>query len=134
MIPFPADQIHDEETALDWWEYDFAGCCDSLEMRVAAALARSIVGSLRHIRSTSLEAKLTVTQAATESGYSTRQIRRWLKAGKLENVGSDTAPRVRRGDVMNHKKPTLPRHSPIRIMETAQDIARSVATRRSGDG
>ncbi len=134
MIPFPADQIHDEETALDWWEYNFAGSCDSLEMHVAAALVRSIVGSLRRIRGAWLETRLTVTQASAETGYSTRQIRRWLKTGKIENVGSATAPRVRRGDVINHKKPTLPPHSPIRIMGTAQDIARSVATLRSGDG
>ena len=128
MIPFPAEEIHDEDAALDWWENQFARSCESLGGQVnAAALARSLVTSIRDIRSASLDARLTVTEAARETGYSARQIRRWLKDGKIQNLGTDTAPRVRRGDVISHKKCSLPRRSPNRIMETAQDIARSVA-------
>lgn len=135
MIPFPADCIHDEDAALDWWENECAAWCDSLEGHVsAAALIRCIVSSLRRIRSDSQNAKLTVTQAARETGYSTKQIRRWLTDGKITNVGEDGAPRIRRGDILKHKKPTLPTRSPMGIMTTAQDIARSVATRRSSDG
>ncbi|HET9636350.1 MAG TPA: helix-turn-helix domain-containing protein [Gemmatimonadaceae bacterium] len=135
MIPFPADRIHDEDAALDWWENECASWCDALEGHVsAAALIRSIVSSLRRIRSESQNAKLSVTQAARETGYSTKQIRRWLKEGKIKDVGEERAPRIRRGDILKHKKPTLPAHAPIRIMAAAQDIARSVATRRSSDG
>jgi hypothetical protein len=128
MLPFPADQIHDEDMALDWWENDFAHFCESLGVQLdGAALARKFVASIRNIRSASLDALLTVTQAARETGYSSRQVSRWLKDGKVQNLGTDTGPRVRRGDVISHKKCSLPRRSPIRIMETAQDIARSVA-------
>ena len=135
MIPFPADRIHDEDVALDWWENECAPWCDTLEGHVsAAALIRSIVSSLRRVRADSQNAKLTVTQAASETGYSTKQIRRWLKEGKITDVSGDGAPRIRRGDILKHKKPTLPAHAPIRIMASAQDIARSVATRRSSDG
>src|SRR5438045_4584127 len=124
MIPFPADRIHDEDTALDWWENECASWCDSLEGHVSAgALIRSIVSSLRSIRSESQSAKLTVTQAARETGYSTKQIRRWLKQGKITDVGEAGVPRIRRGEILGHKKPTLPVPSPIRIMASAQDIA-----------
>jgi hypothetical protein len=132
MLPFPADQINDEDVALEWWDNEFATCCESLGgLLDGAALVRSVVASIRNIRRASLGELLTVTQAATETGYSTRQIRRWLRDRKVPNLGTDTAPRVRRGDVMSHRKPALPRPAPIRIMETAQDIARSVANSKS---
>jgi len=135
MIQFPGDEIHDEDAALDWWENEFARSCESLGCQVdAAALIRRLVASIRDIRSGSLDELLTVTQAARETGYSARQIRRWLKDGKIQNLGTDTAPRVRRGDVISHKKCSLPLRSPIRIMETAQDIARSVANSKSRNG
>jgi hypothetical protein len=128
MIPFPADRISDEDAALDWWENEFAPSCEALSGQVdGAALVRRLVTSLRDIRGASLDARLTVTEAARETGYSARQIRRWLKDGKIQNLGTDAAPRVRRGDVITHKKCSLPRRSPIHIMDTAQDIARSVA-------
>jgi hypothetical protein len=128
MLRFPTDQIHDEETALDWWENEFVPFCESLGGHFdSALLVRMFVASIREIRSTSLDKLLTITQAARETGYSARQVRRWLKDGKILNLGSDASPRVRRGDVISHKKTSLPRRSPIRIMDTAQDIARSVA-------
>jgi hypothetical protein len=132
MLPFPADQINDEDVALEWWDNEFATCCESLGgLLDGAALVRSVVTSIRNIRRASLGELLTVAQAATETGYSTRQIRRWLRDRKVPNLGTETAPRVRRGDVMSHRKPALPRPAPIRIMETAQDIARSVANSKS---
>jgi hypothetical protein len=128
MLRFPSDQIHDEATALDWWENEFAPLCESLGGRFdSALLVRMFVASIRDIRRASLDELLTVTQAGRETGYSARQLRRWLKVGKIPNRGTDTSPRVRRGDVSRHKKCSLPRRSPIRIMGTAQDIARSVA-------
>jgi AraC-like DNA-binding protein len=128
MLRFPADQIHDEDTALDWWENEFAPFCESLGGHFdSALLVRMFVASIRDIRRTSLDELLTVAEVARETGYSARQVSRWLKDGKIPNLGSDTAPRVRRADVISHKKCSLPRRSPIRIMDTAQDIARSVA-------
>ena len=136
MIPFPLDQIQDEDAALDWWENDFACACDSMGVQVnAAALARKLVASIREIRTASHNYRLSLKAAALESGFSTKQISRWLKDGKIENVGTVTAPRVRRGDVINRRVSALPPRVPIRIMESAQDIARSVANSdRSGDG
>jgi transposase-like protein len=135
MIPFPADEIHDEDSALAWWDQEFADCCESLSGHVdGAALVRIVVGSIRDIRSASLNARLTVSEAARETGYCARQVRRWLKDGKILNLGTDTAPRVRRGDLISHKKCSLPLRSQIRIMETAQDIARSVANSKSRNG
>ncbi len=126
MLPFPADQIHDEDAALDWWENEFAHTCESLGGQLdGAALVRALVASIRTIRSESLEARLTLTEAARETGYSTRQVRRWIKEGKIPNRGTDTSPRVRRGDAISHKKTSLPRRSPIRIMDTAQSVANS---------
>jgi len=128
MLPFPADQIHDVDAALDWWENDFAHTCKSLGGQVdGAALVRALVVSIRTIRSESLEARLTLTEAARETGYSIRQVSRWIKERRVPNRGTDTSPRIRRGDVISHKKTSLPHRSPIRIMDTAQDIARSVA-------
>lgn len=128
MLRFPADQIHDEEAALDWWENEFAPFCESLRGHFdSALLVRMFAASIRDIRRVSLDELITVTEAARETGYSARQVRRWLKEGKIPQRGTDTAPRVRRGDVTSHKKTSLPRRSPIRIMDTAQDIARSVA-------
>lgn len=128
MLRFPADQIHDEDAALDWWENEFAPFCESLRGHFdSALLVRMMVASIREIRSASLEELITIIEAARETGYSARQIRRWLKDGKISNLGTDASPRVRRKDVINHKKTSLPRRSPIRIMDTAQDIARSVA-------
>lgn len=138
MIPFPTNEIHDEDAALDWWEERFAASCEALGVQVnAAALVRNLVASLREIRSAALDASITLTQAAHETGYSTKQISRWVKAGKIENLGSTQCPRVRRRDVMQHKKAALlPERSTVHILNTAQDIARSVANQkpRRGDG
>jgi hypothetical protein len=128
MIPFPTNQIHDEDSALDWWEKKFAPSCETLGVQVnAGALVRSLVASLREIRGASLDAHITLTTAAHETGYSTKQVSRWVKAGKLENVGTPRLPRVRRGDAMQHKKTsTLPQRPAATIVASAQDIARSV--------
>lgn len=99
MLPFPTDQIHDEDAALDWWENEFAPFCESLRGQFdSALLVRMVVASIRDIRDASLDKLLTVTEAARETGYSARQVRRWLKEGKILNLGTDTSPRVRRGD------------------------------------
>ena len=47
---------------------------------------------------------LTVTQAASESGYSERRLRELLAAGKLPNAGKPGASRIRRADVPRKPK------------------------------
>ncbi len=128
MFQFPRDEITDEDAALDWWEQTFAASCSELGVQAdAAALVRSVVSSLREIRQASLERTLSLTEAAQETGYSPKQVSRWLKSGQIENAGSKVAPRVRRRDLLHRRKRPLPRPSPVRIVESAQDIARSVA-------
>lgn len=118
MIPFPTEAIHDEDAALDWWEHKFAASCEAIGVQVnAAALVRSLVGSLREIRDASDSAPLSLTDAAAEVGYSAKQVGRWVKAGKIENVGSTGSPKVRRGDLRNRKKTLLPDRAPVRIVD-----------------
>ena len=134
---FPRDEITDEDVALDWWEQAFAASCAELGVHAdAAALVRCVVSSLREIRQASLDRTLSLSEAARETGYSSKQVSRWLKSGQIENAGSKVAPRVRRRDLLHRRKHPLPRPSPVRIVESAQDIARSVANshRRVDDG
>lgn len=42
---------------------------------------------------------LTVAEASEETGYSESHLRALLSDGKLENVGREGAPRMRRGDL-----------------------------------
>ncbi len=92
---FPKDEITDEDAALDWWEQTFAVSCAELGVQAdAAALVRSVVSSLREIRQASLERTLSLREAAQETGYSPKQVGRWLKSGQIENAGSIVAPRV----------------------------------------
>jgi hypothetical protein len=136
MIPFPRNEIHDEDAALAWWADQFASACERLNVQCnAASLTREFVASLREIREASLDAALSLTEAADETGYSAKQVSRWLKAGQIENAGTPTAPRVRRRDIVGRKKSLLPSRPGIAILASAQDIARSVAhSNRSSDG
>lgn len=108
MIPFPADQIHDEDSALDWWENEFAPCCASLGGQVdGALLVRELVGSLRIIRRAALDAPLTLTEAAKRTDLSRDHIGRLVREGKIPNVGERYAPRVRYRDLVTRIKPKL---------------------------
>jgi hypothetical protein len=137
MLPLPRREITSEDEALDWWENDVATFFDSVGSQVcASALVRTIVDDLRTIRKAYFDATLSLTEAADETGYSTKQVGRWVRDGKVANVGTLARPRVKRADIMSHKKAlALPRRPDLRISGTAQDIARSVAnSNRSGDG
>jgi uncharacterized protein YifN (PemK superfamily) len=129
VIPFPTNEIHDEDAALDWWEHEFAESCESIGAQVnAAALTHVLVASIRQIRDAASDTHLSLTEAAAETGFSAKQISRWVKTGKIANVGRPNAPRVRRRDIQSHKKAAiLPAPNPLGIVETAQDIARCVA-------
>jgi hypothetical protein len=134
---FPRDEITDEDAALDWWEQTFAASCAEIGVHAdAAALVRNVVSSLREIRQASLDRTLSLIEAARETGYSPKQVGRWVRSGQIENAGTRIAPRVRRRDLLHRRKRPLPRSSPVHIVESAQDIARSVANshRRVDDG
>jgi hypothetical protein len=108
MIPFPADEIHDIDAALDWWDDVFAPSCESLHDRVdAAPLAREIVSSIRAIRETSLHEPLSLAEAGRRYGYSADYIGRLVREGKVPNVGRKNAPRVRARDLLAVRKPKL---------------------------
>jgi hypothetical protein len=137
MFQFPRDQITDEDAALNWWEQTFAASCAELGVHAdAAALVRRVVSSIREIRRASLDRTVSLTEAAQETGYSPKQVGRWVRSGQIENAGTKIAPRVRRRDLLHRRKHPLPSPSPIRIVESAQDIARSVAnsTKERRDG
>ena len=137
MFQFPRDEITDEDAALDWWEQKFAASCADLGVHAdAAALVRTIVTSIREIRQGSLDQTLSLREAAEETGYSPKQVGRWIRSGQVDNAGTTFAPRVRRRDLLHRRKRPLPQPSPVRIVDSAQDIARSVANsnRRVDDG
>ncbi len=97
MIPFPKDTIHEEDAALNWWVDTFAPACEALAAQVsAAALAREIVASLRDIRRDAVDATLTLTEAARQSGYSRDHLGREVRAGRIPNAGRPNAPRIDR--------------------------------------
>jgi hypothetical protein len=129
MIPFPADEIHDEESALGWWQDVFAPSCESLHGQVdAAALAREIVSSIRAIRETSLNEGLTLAEASRRYGYSADHIGRLVREGKVPNIGRKNAPRVRPRDLMTLRKPQLDTRASKRYDPVAD--ARSLRSRR----
>jgi len=137
MFPFPRDEITDEDAALDWWDQTFAASCAELGVHAdAAALVRNIVSSLREIREAALDRTLSLTEAAQETGYSPKQVGRWVRSGQIENAGTRISPRVRRRDLLHRRKHALPSPSSVHIVESAQDIARSVAnsTKERRDG
>jgi hypothetical protein len=108
MIPFPTDEIHDEDAALDWWRDVFARSCESLRSQVdAAALVREVVASIRSIREASLNELLSLTEAAERTGHTADHIGRLVREGKVPNAGRKNAPRVRIRDLVSHRKPKL---------------------------
>jgi hypothetical protein len=127
MLPFPRPDISDEDAVLGYWEAAAEWYASMHATVDGAALTRHIIADLRAIRQTTLEATLSLTEAAGETGYSTKQVSRWVRDGKIANVGTPARPRVKRADILSHKKPQpLPSRPEMRIVGTAQDIARAV--------
>ena len=130
MIPFPADEIHDEDSALDWWGDVFARSCESLRSQVdAAALIREVVASIRSIREASLNELVSLTEAAERTGHSPDHIGRLVREGKVPNAGRKNAPRVRVRDLLTHLKPKLLAPFPSTTYDPGTD-ARSLRVRR----
>lgn len=128
MIPFPKNQIHDEDMALDWWEGQFVRGCEAMNVQCnAASLVRELVASLRAIRDASLNTPVSLIDAAARSGYSAGYIGKLVRDGAIPNAGRLNAPKI------------LPRHVPKKAaqnlrtdsMDTILDrkrIALAVAT------
>jgi hypothetical protein len=66
---------------------------------------------------------LTIGQAALESGYSTEQLRRLIRQGRLPNAGRSGSPRLRRAD--------LPRRTQSRIVGRNAALYDAAADARS---
>jgi hypothetical protein len=99
MISLPA-AIKDEDAALDWWDTEFAGRCEELDVHVSAsALVRAIVSSLRQLRSDAVENSVSLSEAARRSGYSSEHLGRLIRAGKVFNAGRKGSPRIRLRDI-----------------------------------
>jgi hypothetical protein len=108
MINFPTDEIHDEDSALDWWGDVFAHSCESLRIQVdAAALVREVVSSIRAIREAPLNELLSLSEAAERTGHTPDHIGRLVREGKVPNAGRKNAPRVRVRDLVTHLKPKV---------------------------
>jgi hypothetical protein len=129
MIPFPADSIHDEDQALDWWENVFAECGATLGCLVEAdRLAKAIVGSIKAIRGAAMHELLTLSEAGKRTGRTPDHIGRLVRLGQIPNAGRKNAPRVRYADLINAVKPKLAR-SKTNGYDPASD-ARSLRVRR----
>lgn len=80
---------------------------------------------------TSLDAPITLDEAARRSGYSKSHLRRLMDSGKVPNIGEKGAPRVRLGDL-----PYRPRRMVVDAgikMKTAQIPAKRGVRRISLD-
>jgi hypothetical protein len=125
VFQFPADTITDEDTALTWWEQEFAPACEAIGAQVNGALiVRQIIGSLRHVREAALDEVLSLTEAAERTGYSADHIGRLVRQGKVPNAGRKHAPKVRLSDLTVVLKPKLARKS-LRMYDALSD-ARSL--------
>ena len=129
VFQFPADTITDEDTALTWWEQEFAPACEAVGALVNGGLiVRQIVASLRRVRETALAETMSLTEAAERTGYSAEHIGRLVRRGRLPNAGRKNAPRVRLGDLRLEVKPKLAGKS-ARVYDPLSD-ARSLRVRR----
>ena len=94
---FPRQSIQDEDTALDWWEHEFAPWCEAINVQCTAAiLVHAVVSSIREIRGALLDTPLSLTEAAHASGYSRDHLGREVRAGRIPNAGRLNAPRIER--------------------------------------
>jgi hypothetical protein len=107
MISLPV-AITDEDAALDWWDTEFADRCEELDVHVSAsALARSIVSSLRQLRTDAVENCVSLSEAARRSGYSPEHLGRLIREGKIFNAGRKGKPRIRVRDIPHRSQAEL---------------------------
>ena len=79
--------------------------------------ARELEDALRAAQ----DALLTVSQAASESGYSERRLRELLAEGKIPNAGQPGASRIRRADIP--RKPRATNTQAVGVYDVAADAA-----------
>lgn len=72
---------------------------------------------------------LRLREAAYESGYTVRHLRRLIDQGRLQNVGTDEEPRVLRGHLPRKPGWGVARTKP-RVASSAAQAARAIATGR----
>lgn len=80
------------------WERE-ASLLDAYGSTAGAAAARKHAAELLEAVHAIKEEVVTLTEAATASGYSKRRLRELVAEGKLENAGDRGRPRFRRGDL-----------------------------------
>lgn len=71
----------------------------------AATTLRVAAGELDAAAQADADTTLTLTEAAAESGYSTRRLRELLSDGTVPQAGRTGAPRIRRADLPRRAAP-----------------------------
>ena len=120
-----ADPLH---ALLEQWEIR-AQVLDPYLSPVAAAF-RCCIRELGEGLEQQRSELLSLTEAARESGYSTRHLARAIAAGSIANAGHLNAPKVRRADLPRKAGHLPPRGTSTSILSATQ-IARSVVNLES---
>ncbi len=99
----------------------------------ARALLDSLLSELELLFAEEEEHGLTLTEAASESGYSQDHLARLVRDGTIPNAGRPRAPRIRRKD-LPRKASSLPGRRPSLHLAgaTPEQIARSVVNSTHG--
>ena len=74
-------------------------------------------------------ARLTLREAARESGYSADHLGRLLRQGLIPNAGRPRAPRIRRADLP--RRAALPNAGEGAMLQSPGNLARAVASQRN---
>ncbi|HUF69828.1 MAG TPA: hypothetical protein VMM79_14385 [Longimicrobiales bacterium] len=85
------------ELAMAWRER--AGLLERHGAVEAAATCRELAAELTDALKEVADELLTLTEAATESGYSPRRLRELIAEGAIPQAGRKGAPRIRRGSL-----------------------------------
>jgi hypothetical protein len=94
-----------------------------------AATLEAMAVELENAWVATVQELLPLTTAAAESGYSTSQLRRMIREGKVPNAGAHGAPLIRRADLP--RKPRRPVDSrSLPEVSSKRQIARAVAAGR----
>lgn len=97
--------MDDHEWTIDYAEQliaEWRQRADRYEADGADGLAKQLRNNAKELedaRNAALGEPLTLTAAATLSGYTTSRLKQLLRAGTIPNAGTKGAPRIRRSDV-----------------------------------
>lgn len=114
---------------LDRWRREIADLRTMyFDERLAALTARHL-NELEAALSQQHDELLTLSQAATLSGYSEDHLGRLVRDGKIANAGREHAPRIRRGDVPVKATRLRDGTPPLHFARAdSRQIARSIVT------